>query len=656
VFTFVVDALLFRLAEALRLVRADQHPTKKSLWRVVPAFASVTIAVYDDYRLNIPGLIFALTAYTLVGLSKVVPRIGPRIDNGSVHTWDCPLYTYLLTGIPPILITFFAAIKFENVPSAIWTAWSWGFWPLLATLAPGVALLLIFKSSMNTAYPSSPSVLENSNPEARTPVVTTLQSCFWITCIGVFLGEKNLVSWLQVLSFVLLYVVAAGPRAIGFYPPRLLNLFARIMRKPQQKLVNEPWQLPFFLCITISIFAVLFGSSFLYWNVDVAYGRDAKNWGNKNVNLDRAYVPPQPYLFDIVIAHSAGDPIESISELISAFAVLQVLQPNFPRVKIYTKDQSLTEADFDTNITAGFQGPLTAVVLNNSGGVTATYLHHILYSWDFLPTQTLFLTTSSDTISNLPAILVSFNNYFIPSLPIHSERIAEPTTSFLNLGEYSTCSCNESADEMGWEDTFHLIPSMYGAAYSSGSSSAAGSGRSDGKRNGKGKGASCTQALLTHGNNFIAGAERIRGLDRDVYQLLYDALTNANLRNGWAHDASKIPVNVRPGGDKDWNGKSSANSGGKDRPKGNGVAVDSFRGVSETGDKGKNANWWTSARGGIEFGEEDSLEHPYLGYTVERLWGILMQCSTSEIAWRCPNTLRGWRRGGERADCGCLVW
>jgi hypothetical protein len=489
-----------------------------------------------------------------------------------------------------MIITTYAARKFEDVGLALSTAWSWGGWGLLSRLAPGALLFIVFQSSMNEAYPfsmdSAPGILEDVGSQARTAISATLQASFWITCMGAFLGEHNLVDWMQVLSFVLLYVVGAGTRRIGFYPPRLLNLIARVLRKPQQKITTKPWQLPFFLWITISIFVALLSSILLCWSVNVAYARDLKNWtGPEGISLDSVYIPPQPYLFDIVIAHSEGDPLQSISDLIATFATLESVQGNYPQVKIYTKDQTLSATDF-SNITGSFTGPLTAVILHNTGSVAATFLHHILYSWDFLASQTLFLSTSSPHLSTTQS---RFNSYFIPALPIHSTRIAEPVTSFLNLGDYSTCNCDSCSDSIGWRDTFHLIPSMFGAAHPK---------------------AACTSVLLTHGNNFVASADRIRGLGRDVWQMLYDALVNENLRNSWAHGAGKVPA--------------------------------------RTGEDGKEGKW--------VFGEEDSVQKPYLGYTIERLWGVLLQCSSVEVAWKCPNTGRGWRRGGTEADCECLHW
>lgn len=587
IFTYVMDSLIFRLASASRLILLDQTSTRKGLYRVSFAFLCVLLLVYEDYRLNPKGLLFAFVAFLLVSISKLIPRIGLRIEKGLVHTWDCALYVYLLIGIPPMIIMSVAAFRFEDVGSAFHMALSWDSWKLLLSLVPGALLLIIFNSSMNMAAPFSaegvPAALEDSSSQAATAITTTLQASFWVTCLGVILGEKTFVDWVQALAYAFFYVIGAGPKQIGFYPPRLMNLIARVLRKPQQKISAEPWQLPFFPWITISIFVALVSSSLLYFNVNVAYTRDSKNWtGPKSPFLDSGYVPPQPYLLDIIIAHSDSDPVQSITDLISSFATLEFIQPNHPRVKIYTKDQSLNATGF-ANYTGSFTGPLTSTVLHNTGGIAATFIHHILYSWDFLPSQTLFLSTSSPDLSHTKA---RFNDYFIPTLPVHSTRPSQLVTSFLSLGDYETCHCGSCSDSLGWHDTFHLIPSMWGAA--------------------RPKSEACKSVLLTYGNNFVVSADRIRGLGQDVWQMLYDALVNPDTRNSWAHDAEKLP-NYREGGKR-------------------------------------------------KFGEEDSLENPYLGYTIERLWGILLQCSSQEVAWRCPNVLRGWRRDGGTGDCGCLHW
>lgn len=126
----------------------------------------------------------------------------------------------------------------------------------------------------------------------------------------------------------------------------------------------------------------------------------------------------------------------------------------------------------------------------------------------------------------------------------------------------------------------------------------------------------CENVLLTYGNHFVASAARLRGVPKDVYQLLYDALTKEDVKNSWAHDKEKLPVKLE-GEMEGWGGV-----GGR----------------------------W--GKGGV-FEKADSLESPWLGSTVERLWAVLLQCSEGRIAWGCAGFGRG-RLGGETGDCGCL--
>lgn len=53
-------------------------------------------------------------------------------------------------------------------------------------------------------------------------------------------------------------------------------------------------------------------------------------------------------------------------------------------------------------------------------------------------------------------------------------------------------------------------------------------------------------------------------------------------------------------------------------------------------------------------GRPDSLNAPYFGYTLERLWSVILQCPDERIAALCPTLLGGTRRGGSKADCQCF--
>ncbi|KAI9858693.1 MAG: hypothetical protein M1813_007325 [Trichoglossum hirsutum] len=102
----------------------------------------------------------------------------------------------------------------------------------------------------------------------------------------------------------------------------------------------------------------------------------------------------------------------------------------------------------------------------------------------------------------------------------------------------------------------------------------------------------CSRALLAYKGQFVASARRIRGTPQDLYKKLYDGVTSP--RGGWTHDEAIV----------------------KGRP--------------------------------------DSPSAPFFGYTVERLWSILMQCSEPGIAVKCPSLLSKWRTGGGIEDCQCL--
>ncbi|KAK7511738.1 uncharacterized protein IWZ02DRAFT_93976 [Phyllosticta citriasiana] len=104
-------------------------------------------------------------------------------------------------------------------------------------------------------------------------------------------------------------------------------------------------------------------------------------------------------------------------------------------------------------------------------------------------------------------------------------------------------------------------------------------------------GGDCDKILLSYKGQFIASAKRIRGISKDVYEGLQLGMTDPE---SWAHREPYLA----------------------DR--------------------------------------KDSLNAPRLGYTLERMWSVIMQCSTDDIAWKCPSLLSRTRRGGDVGDCQCF--
>ncbi|KAF8860280.1 hypothetical protein BDZ45DRAFT_703890 [Acephala macrosclerotiorum] len=607
ILTYVSDSFLFRFAYALHLLPGGQSTSLRKVYCIALIVLCAFCTVYDDYRLNIRGLVVLLAGFGFASLAKVISKIGPKIEAKGPQGWETNLQVYLLAGIPPLVLAAYAAARYENVIAASATYQSWTIAYRVINLGPGVLLQIIFGSSMLSAYPfiSQEHVggaLEEVSDQAKDAVASTLQAGFWTFVIGVLGNEKNFITWFQVIPVTFIYIIGVGPKHIGYYPPRIINLISRAIRRRPISIHAEPWQFSIFLTTTTILFACLVSTNTNLWVNTIAYQRNLKTWlGPDKLVLDTLYRPPQLRSFDVVIAHSAGDPIERITNLVNTYARHGSIQHLAPRVIVYTKDPSFNMTESSAEVLRGdFGGELSIQTLRNTGGITGSFLHHILYSWEFLPVQSLFLNTNMTTDAVLPLMIPRFEQYFISAgFPIPD---ALPKTGFLNLGEQETCWCGGCYDSLGWEDTFHLIPSMWSAA------------RPDSK--------TCESVLLTYGNNFIASAARIRGTKREVWQLLYDALVNDAKNNNWAHAPEKMPKKLK--GEGGW----------------------------ELGEwKGEPRGRW--AKGEI-YGEEDSLERPYLGFTVERLWGVLLQCSNGEIAWNCPSLEREWRTGGRREDCGCI--
>ncbi|PMD37693.1 hypothetical protein L207DRAFT_568614 [Hyaloscypha variabilis F] len=601
ILTYACDSLLFRLAYVCYLLPRGQTISFWRFPRVILVLFGGVLVVYQDYRLDQEALLYALSSFGLFSLSKLFSRIGPKIESRREEPWESFLLVYLLAGIIPLIMSGFATAKLENMVMAGSIAQSWSITYRLFNLGPPVALLAIFGSSINAAYPFISEehiggALEEPSEPAREAVTNTLHSGFWILTIGVLSQEYNFIDWLQVIAFTLIYVVCVGPKHIGYYPPRVLNLILRLFRRRPLPIHAKPWQFPFFLATTTLVFAVLISTNVVHWVDTIAYDRSVATFHTPpSPNLDQIYRPPKVRSFEVVIAHSAGDPIQAITALTSMVQYHGYLNFLQPTINLYSQDAIFNTSTAITDLESlkgPFTGQLNITPLPNTGGPTAALLHHILYSWDWLPVQTLFLSTSSITANPpiLSQMIQHINQYFTPmGFPLPD---ALPKTGFLALGPLEPCSCTSCIDSLGWEDSFHLLASMFGAA------------NKDAK--------TCETVLLTYGNNFFASAARLRGLDKDVYQLLYDALMKRDTKNSWAHAKEKLPT-MKEGERRD--------SGGR----------------------------W--GQGGV-YEREDSLEAPWLGKTVERLWGVLLQCSEGRIAWGCAGFGKG-RLGGVREDCGC---
>ena len=101
----------------------------------------------------------------------------------------------------------------------------------------------------------------------------------------------------------------------------------------------------------------------------------------------------------------------------------------------------------------------------------------------------------------------------------------------------------------------------------------------------------CRNVLLSYKGQFVVSAARIRGISKMIYNDLWHNFID---ENSWAHKPDFLQ------------------------------------------------------------GRPDSMSAPDFGYTMERMWNLLFQCSDMDIAWKCPTLLSGWRLGGDVEDCQCF--
>jgi hypothetical protein len=101
----------------------------------------------------------------------------------------------------------------------------------------------------------------------------------------------------------------------------------------------------------------------------------------------------------------------------------------------------------------------------------------------------------------------------------------------------------------------------------------------------------CSNAVINYKGSFIVSAARIRGIKRNIYNELWQAFID---KDSWAHQPD------------------------------------------------------------FSQGRPDSMNAPDFGYTMERMWSLLFQCSDMNVAWKCPSSISGWRIGGGIADCQCF--
>jgi hypothetical protein len=367
-------------------------------------------------------------------------------------------------------------------------------------------------------------------------------------------STPSYISWIQIFAYIISAVSLIGFNQIHDHLSSYLDSTQHQINQSLGKDIVD-FRKPNRLFTTGALFSLIFFSS---WSLSILESASIDSLpSGLPSKLDTTYEAESR--FDIVVSMYQEDPLQ-VKEMLDRIKGTSPLRELEPRIIIYTKDPTA-----DLYALKLSTGASTVSRLPNLGREGGTYLSHIIDQWDSLAQQTMFIQAHPH---NMRELIPRINTYLVPE------------TGMLNLGFAGvSCACDRCGDMFDWEDKWSVVPALYERIYSHACTS------------------STPPILLSYKGQFIASAQRIRGIEKKIYGGLLNTITSVD---GWSHNSSVI------------------------------------------GDM----------RGGTGV---DSPDNPYFGFTVERVWGLLMQCATDQrVGARCPSLLSGGGTGGRVEDCQCL--
>jgi hypothetical protein len=482
---------------------------------------AIGVVLFDEYRLEVNGLLFGLPAIGLLSLSKTLllqtsdfrraAGSGPSAQSRQNPLARC----VLLFPSVALAITVSFAYIIENNGKAMQDLRRIS--PLLLTLNMASVLLTIVVSS-TTAFSIENSEIGTHQHFAGTNAAGAFLFAGLAALSSTFFTKPTYLTSLQILvsagAFVLLTVAFHSHQTPTNYTvvdeahvqdnmhsesSRSSSDFNKSMSASDESLLpNDLENLPGFREDDLSYaqrppsstllstsrlpLAIVIWTLFAILNFQHVQPTDDRSI------LDMAYKSRSD--FDVVINMFDEKP-SAVGNMVSQLRAL----PNFPkgstRVFVYIKDPTA-----DVDLLRAQIGATDVIQRPNIGREGETYLHHITTNWDDLAKHTLFLQAH---VHNSWQLFRRIRHYFVPE------------TGMLSLGfSGHTCDCMDCRDRWGWEDNNSFVSQTFLEVYNR----------------------TCATALLSYKGQFIASARRIRGIDRKIYERLGDAMVDPN---SWAH-------------------------------------------------------------------------------------------------------------------------
>lgn len=535
------------------------------------ALVFLAVLLSDEYRLNRDGLLFSVGGTGILGISRACYQIGAAwkvAKQPSASTFEI-WKAFLCISIPTsTVVAGLACLYFEEQQDTAHDLWDCDSIILASSVLCG-AIALVIGGSLFCMPSLPPDELDGPLKDVNAsygyaPIFTMISKTLLLLFCSPFV-ELSFISYVQSLSYVSAILCCFGRKIIDY------ATFAKSDSRVRGY-HTQASPAPF---LSVLVFLGIFTVPVFIWYREAPSSLGLSKYNTGPAHIDKTL--PAQNAFDIVVSHYSED-IDNLNRLIAEIVSIPAIAVLNPRLIIYTKNP---HADLDLIESNTYAKSVTR--LANTGREGATYLHHIITSWDSLATHTMFIQAS---VHSAREFSTRIHDFFVPN------------TGMLSLGFSASCVTTGCRDRWGWYDDWDLVPEITAqvSAFRSETLNAteapeenviASSIVSDLPE----------KTLLTYKGQFIASAARIRGIDQSIYKYLLDGLTRSD---SWA----------------------------------------------QTG--------WQVEKERLINGAVNTLERPFAGYAVERLWGVLLQCSSDDIAWRCPTLLSGRRRGGDVGDCGCL--
>ncbi|PQE18158.1 hypothetical protein CJF30_00009311 [Rutstroemia sp. NJR-2017a BBW] len=469
------------------------------------AICATTLVLYNENRLMVPGILFSCGAYISIGVCRASLSMASR----TLMDEDARSKSYhefaLMTMIYGAVFSSSGALKYEvDILNYLPDSTTRLMILLGTTFTIGACLsgttlhvytpICSFVSSAHSGMPHSESVYE-------------IGTSFFVTAL-IFLATLaiepvTVVSWLQIASYL-----SAVICIVEFSQAHsIVEDASNVVRKWFRDLPYVPQangQCNQKISKLFSFLIILLTTALTTTVVSrICHLRLGTLSSGLPTSLDKSYISERSS-FDIVISAYAESP-SSIAHMISSIKSTSYLSTLQPRVIIYTKNPA-TDLSYLQNTT----GADIVQLLPNLGREGATFLHHIVNSWDNLAEKTMFIQAHAH---NMRELIPRIDSYLVPN------------TGMLSLSfSGETCSCMNCGDHFGWSDTWSVVPSLYESVYQQ----------------------PCeedTEVLLSYKGQFVASARRIRGVQKSVYEGLLETITS---ESGWSHDERVVSESDSP--------------------------------------------------------------------------------------------------------------